>query len=627
MNLSKNSAVIVILCMVLVIIICIPTNSFIPFLRVGHVSDNKTISPAEEDVYKTVDEKNDFVIIDGIEKIEGEPQIGIMKIDDSSFLFTQCTHPKVVNHGKEVLAICRYIGNYQDVYMRYSLDYGKKWSDILVLRGSKELGCDFSVSNQSKPSLSIGSDGHAMAVFCSQDTLSGFYMLEFQDIGDPSMWTLSYVDLSSVQKGGFLYRIENMHDMSIDISGNNEVLIAGIGDVVNISSNHITHDTPVILFSNNGGDNFELIFSEDTPYQNIGLEKTSVSIDRDAYVCYGIKGDGILCLYFPDKNFIDGWEDFSVENTDLTVYKNPHVYTWNDHAIIILESITKDNSDIGFFLTTDSGSSWAPGVVDVASSDYDERMPALRIWDKKFVLSFERGYSVYVTESTDLETWTEPKKVNSAGGDIYPYYGFSDFGNDYGIMWGEIYKGQPVIRFYGGSADIRKCLPDILIVENSVNLCNNNSLILKKTNNILSFEIENAGSADAGDFIVEIYMKRKNENESTPVAFKEIYGLKSGERVRVNITLFDTNLKDMVKALILFVRVDSLIIKMDSSNEIYEDNESNNELVLKVNYSSIFPRFSWLENAINNLLNGNKEEEYRNVEQLITRVLSEYISE
>ncbi|MCD6541924.1 MAG: hypothetical protein J7K38_01190 [Thermoplasmata archaeon] len=627
MNLSKNSAVIVILCMVLVIIICIPTNSFIPFLRVEHVSDNKTMSPAEEDVYKTVDEKEDFVIIDGIEKIEGEPQIDIMKIDDSSFLFTQCTHPKVVNHGKEVLAICRYIGSYQDLYLRYSLDYGKRWSDILVLRGSKELGYDFSVSNQSKPSLSIGSQGYAMAVFCSQDVSSGFYMLEFQDIGDPSMWTLSYVDLSSVQKGSFRYRIENIHDMSIDISRNNEVLIAGVGDVVNISSNHITHDTPIILFSNNGGKDFELIFSEDTPYQNIGLEKTSVSIDRDAYVCYEIRGNGILCLYFPDKNFMDGWEDFSVESTDLTVYKNPHVYTWNDHAIIILESITKDNSDIGFFLTTDSGSSWAPGVVDVASSDYDERMPALCIRDKKFVLSFERGYSVYVTESTDLETWTEPKKVNSAGGDIYPYYGFSDFGNDYGIVWGEIYKGQPVIRFYGGSADIRKGLPDILIVENSVNLCNNNSLILKKTNNILSFEIENAGSADAGDFIIEIYMKRKNENESTPVAFKEIYGLKSGERVRVNITLFDTKLKDMVKALIFFVRVDSLIIKMDPPDEVHEDNESNNELELKVNYSSIFPRFSWLENTINNLLNGNKEEEYQNVEQLITQVLSEYLSE
>ncbi len=217
--------------------------------------------------------------------------------------------------------------------------------------------------------------------------------------------------------------------------------------------------------------------------------------------------------------------------------------------------------------------------------------------------------------------------MNSAGGDIYPYYGFSDFGNDYGIVWGEIDEGRPVIRFYGGSADMGKGLPDILVVEDSVNLCNNNSLILKKTNNILSFEIENAGSADAGDFIIEIYMKRKNENESTPVAFKEIYGLKSGERVRVNITLFDTKLKDMVKALIFFVRVDSLIIKMDPSDEVYENNESNNELELKVNYSSIFPRFSWLENAINNLLNGNKEEEYQDVEQLITQVLSEYISE
>ena len=626
MNLSKNSAITVILCIVLVTIICIPTDSLLSFLRVGHFSDDKTISPVEEDVNKTVNEKDDLVIIEGIEKIEGDAQIDIMKIDDDYFLFTRCTHPQVVNYGEKVLAICRYVGNYQDVCLRYSLDHGKKWSNILVLKGSKELGCDFLSSNQSKPSLSIGSDGYAMAVFCSQDVSSGFYILEFRDVGDPSKWVLSYIDLSNIQRGDFLYRIENLHDLSADMNSDNEVLIAGIGDAVNISSNHVTRDTPVILFSSDGK-NFELVFSEDTPYQNIGLEKTSVSIDEGAYVCYEVRGSGILCLYFPDKNFMDGWEDFSVENTDLTVYKNPHVYTWNDHAIIMLESITKDNGDIGFFLTLDSGGSWAPGVVDVASSDYDERMPALCIRDEKFVLSFERGYDVYVTESPDLETWTEPKRVNSAGGDIYPYYGFSDFGNDYGMIWGEIYKGKPVIKFSEDSADVREGLPDILIVENSVNLCNNNSLILKKTNNILSFEIENAGSADAGDFIIEIYMRRKNENEITPIAFKEIYGLKSGERVRVNITLFDTNLKDMVKALILFVRVDSLIIKMDSSNEIYEDNESNNELVLKVNYSSIFPRFSWLENAINNLLNGKKEGEYRDAEQLIAQVLSEYISE
>ncbi len=623
MNLSKNSAVIIAICIILAIIICIPTNSFIPFPRVGHISDNKTISPSEGDVHKTVDEKEDFIIIDSIEKIEGKPQIDIMKIDDSSFLFTQCTHPKIVNHGKEVLAICRYIGNYQDVYMRYSLNYGKRWSDILILRGSKELGCDFSVSNQSKPSLSIGSQGYAMAVFCSQDVSSGFYMLEFQDIEDPSTWMLSYVDLSSVQKGSFRYRIENMHDMSIDISGNNEVLIAGVGDIVNVSSNHITHDTPVILFSNNGGEDFELIFSEDTPYQNIGLEKTSVSIDRDAYVCYEIRSYGILCLYFPDKNFMDGWKNFSVENTDLTVYKNPHVYTWNDHAIIMLESITKDNSDIGFFLTTDSGSSWAPGVVEVACSDYDERMPTLCIRNKKFVLSFEKGYSVYVTESSDLRTWTEPKKVNSAGGDIYPYYGFSDFGNDYGIIWGEIYKGQPVIKFREDFAKVKMGLPDLLIVRNSVNLCNNNSLILKKTNNMISFEIENAGSGGASDFIIGVYMKRENESESTPVAFREVYGLESGERKRVNITLFDLNLKDMVRALIFFVGVESLTIKVDPSNEISENNESNNEIVLNVNYSSIFPRFSWLEEIINNMLNGRKKDDYHDAEQMIARVLSE----
>lgn len=624
MNLSRRSIVVLILCGILITVVCTPTDSIISFLKKEKGRDHLDTPWLDDDGINSESEKDGFTVISGLRKIEKKLKLHYkMERKDSSILF-QGVHPHIVTYSNKALVICRCIGDSQGICLRYSLDHGENWSETMVLE--KVEGTDYSIyiSNLSNPSLSIGSNGYAMGVFSSNDSPSLIYMLEFPDPGDPSTWKLYCLDLSDVWKGSYHYQIDGLDELSIDIGRNNSVVIAGVGDVTNLSSHTVTRDTPLFLFGKWGERTFNLVFSEDTPYQDINLRKCSISVDKDVYACFEISSGGVLCLYFPDCDFSGGWKDFVIEDTDMTIYRNPYVYTWNSNAIILLESITNGNSDIAFFLTVDSGKSWSPGVVDVACSDKDEKIPVLHRKEDRFLLSFEKDSNIYVTESKDLERWSEPKRLNPENANIYPYYGFSDFGGDYGIVCSEIRDGDPVISFYRYSSLDEKtdCLPDLCPVEGSVDIHGNGSVIFRKTNNILSLEIENIGSNDARGFMVGVYIRKKGNDSAQPVAFEEVVGLKAGEKVRVNVTLFHLNLKDLVRFLILFVRVDSMVIKVDPLDEVAEENEGNNDLIIDINYSTIFPKFAWLESVIKNLLDGKGNGE-PNADELIVQILED----
>lgn len=578
--------------------------------------------------------KNSFMIIRDIEKEHGDANLGSLMMASSLYhigadLISQLpgVHPDIVSHGDNILVVYEYIGNYRNITMQYSRDHGKTWSNALFSKGPDIFGYPFERSNQTDPDIAIRSDGQAMCVFESDDNRSNLYMLEFPDITDPPSWRVSWIELYNLREERYFYRIENLHDLAISISDDDKILIAGIGDIVNLSSSRILNQAPVIFYSKDGGDTFTIIFSEDVLYRN--LRKTSASFDEGAYVTYEMES-GSLCLYFPDGDLEKDWKEFVIEDRDSTIYRNPSVYTLGENVIVLIESVSYDNSDVVYFLSKDHGKNWLPGTVEVACSFDDERFPLLSYQRGKFMLSFEKNGNLYITNSVDLEEWSDPEKVNDIDGSIYSYFGFSSFGNEYGLVWSEMGEGFPIVKFLDvekeadggeieGSVDLR-------IIESSISYKSSGERLVKNIKNILSLEIENLGSADSGTFMITAYIKYENKENQIPIAIKKVNNLKGGERSEVNLTLFYPSPRDIVKALISFVNVNSLIIKIDSDDTVVETDETNNNINLDVDYGTFFPRLVWLENFISKIFDG-KELDSESVEDLVVKALGDELTQ
>lgn len=624
MELSKSSLAILISVVVIASIIIIPTNSMFSKHDVDIGIDDLSDFKLGKDkshfrILKGLEKKYDEMVLDRVEMVHG-----LSYFDTDLISQLPGINPDVVTYRDKILIVYEHVGGYKNITMQYSRDHGRNWSSALFSPGPELFNYPFKRSNQTDPDIAIKPNGYAICVFESDDNNSRLYMLEFPNITDSSSWKVSWIDLYYLEGKLYSYRISNLHDLAIDIADNNRILIAGVGDITNLSSGITLHQAPVIFYSNDGGDKFTIIFSEDTPYRN--LQKTSVSFDVGAFVTYQIANEGILCLYFPDGDFDKDWEEFDLEDRDLTQYRNPSVYTWESNVVIVLESVSYNNSDIAYFYSQDLGSNWSPGTIDVACSSENEKYPCIIYQQDKFMISFEKDGNLYITNSTDFETWSDPEKVNEIDGSIYPYFGFSEFGNEYGIVWSEIEEDIPVVKFSDmrKEADENEDYVDLRITGN-ITFKSSEERIVKNMKNVLSIEIENTGSMDSDSFLVTAYIKYKNKERLNPIAVKNVGGLKKGERVEVNLTLFYPSLRDVVKALVSFVNVDSIVIKVDSDDSIAEKDESNNNITIDVSYGTFFPKLVWVEDMILRIVEGRNLNS-ESVEELVVNMLSDELS-
>ena len=560
--------------------------------------------------------KNTFKIIKGIEK-EGET---IVKSDSLfSSRDTVPRSPDIGTCGKNLIMVYEITtkDHTTDIAVQFSGNYGKSWSNIIVPKGPAVFGYPFEKTNQTKPSVSVDKDGHAICVFESDDNRSRLYMLEFPNIANPWRYRLSWLNLYTITNNILTYRIKNLHDLSVDISSDSRVIIAGVCDILNVSSNSELHDVPIILYSEDGN-TFMALFDEYIPYR--GLRNTTVSFDKGAFITYQMDDSGILCLYFPDGKPDDGWRDLEIENTDYTSYRNPSVCTWGDNVTIVFESFSYNNSDIVYLYSNDLGNSWLPGNVEVASTSMNERYPCVAFQRNRLIISFEKKHSLYITATVDLETWSDPEKISRDDKIVYPYFGFSRFGEEYGIVWDCIERGKQVIRFYDDGETIRNYnCADLKILDNFT-FKNGRNGILEGIKSILSIEIENAGAGDADSFMVGVYLKCRNKSRLIPLAVSSIDGLRKGERIAAKLSLIRPNLKDLIEKLILFANADSIVIKVDPDNSIIEENESNNEMSIKVVYETLFPNFVWIKELVSKMT-GSEDLKTKDLEKLVSNMI------
>lgn len=494
------------------------------------------------------------------------------------------SNPRIATRDNMIVVAYEKFRDGKDIALMLSSDYGNRW--FLISYPMK--------GNQLDPGVDLTPDGDVICVFGSDGDDSKIYILEGCNMKGRFSWTLSWLDLHLLECHAHLYRFSDLHDLSIDIADDQDILIAGIGDVENLSSREKLEDVPIVLYSCNK-DTFSLVFSDDTAYTN--LKDVDVSFEEDAYITCEIDGGGFVILYFPYRDFDEGWKELDMMDRDYVIYRNPSVLTWGSNALVVFESISGGNSDITYLFSNDHGSNWVTGSIDVACSSLDERDPSISYHDGRFLLSFERDGEVFVTESEDLYSWDEPESVG---------HGKNPDVDNLGLVWED---GNRVwVRSYGSKKEVK-------IVREKLRLSSSKNNLFEGIRNILSMEIQDTGQG-SDPLLVKVFAVYRYRKEPLLIALEDVKGLKEKERMRLNITLFHPfDVIELTKAMLRFAGVRSLVV------EICAGDASVDTFSLNISYSDLFPRFARFEDLVLDLL----QKGYEGSQGEIVNMLSDYL--
>ncbi|HDD57697.1 MAG TPA: hypothetical protein ENF43_04185, partial [Thermoplasmatales archaeon] len=255
------------------------------------------------------------------------------------------------------------------------------------------------------------------------------------------------------------------------------------------------------------------------------------------------------------------------------------------------------NYDIVCYYSYDYGFHW--GTLTVTDFDGNERFPRIHGNGTHLICSFEKSNNLYITKSVDYgSTWSDPEQINVIDGSVCPFYKFSSFGDDYGIVWMDEREEFPTIYFSALAQSYQMGDVDLEIIPDSASFNNLNNSIVWKVKNILSFEIENKGNCTVYDVDVVVYIRYRGSNDLYCVAESNIPLMAPSDKEILSIEIFSPTIRDVAKSLVQFANIDEIVIKIDPYNRIMERREDNNELIMDVNYGDIFPRLSWVENIV-----------------------------
>jgi len=464
-----------------------------------------------------------FVLAAGDGNESNETQ-GILRVQVTLGLGNE-SHPSIasLDNGKYFLAYeSDGFGIYgKEIFFTYSTDNGKSWSE------TEYFGFE---GNQTYPQVDFFERGNGIGT-CLSDYIyynghkdfnrSHLYILNLLDPSDSSTWSYWPFDLWSL--GEDEYKIENISAISLDLRGNNEILISLIGDVYNKTAKKWeVVKGPIICYTNEYSYDSEMLslwftwFSEEN---YLPCYVTSASFDKEGksmVITYQERNSTlseILCLYSKTGD-IGNWTSYNLSLSEKNL-SSPSVTIKDGKIYLAVESDNDVDKDIILYESS-GGENWTsynisarPGISEIYPVLYSNSTHLVCIY-------YNESKDIYLTASPDGKNWSTVFDVNNGTGTVVGEYHTADIADSKHIVWTDNRSGNKDIWIaILGEKEEKKGKPDLEIV---------------------NIKLESSGDADALDMINITYSNRGDENATMVQLFITSLCMINGKPKFVNIT-------------------------------------------------------------------------------------------
>jgi len=390
--------------------------------------------------------------------------------------------------------------NGKEILFTYSTDNGKSWTSpvYFALEG-----------NQTYTQIDSFDRGNVIGV-CLSDYFyyngykdfnrSHLYILNLLNPFDDSTWSYWPFDLWNLSDGKNEYRIENISALSLDLRGNNEILISVVGDVYNKTAKKWeVKEGPIIVYTDEYSYNSDELslwfvwFEGNTSTCSIPATALNEK-GKNMFIAYQKKNNSsseIFCLYSKTGD-ISNWSMYNLSmngknlSTPSAIIKDGKIY-------IAIEST--DGTDTNIILyKSQNGVNWTRYNIST-KLNISEKYPVLYSNSTHLIcVYYNESKDIYLRTSPDGENWSNAFDINNGTGTVVEEYQTADIADSKHIVWTDNRDGNKDLWIaILGEKEEKKGKPKLNIVNINLESSEKNM----NASNVINITYSNTGDENA----------------------------------------------------------------------------------------------------------------------------------
>ncbi|RLF28585.1 MAG: hypothetical protein DRJ99_04265, partial [Thermoplasmata archaeon] len=379
-------------------------------------------------------------------------------------------------------------------------DNGKSWTSpvYFALEG-----------NQTYPQIDSFDRGNVIGV-CLSDYFyyngykdfnrSHLYILNLLNPFDDSTWSYWPFDLWNLSDGKNEYRIENISALSLDLRGNNEILISVVGDVYNKTAKKWeVKEGPIIVYTDEYSYNSDELslwfvwFEGNTSTCSIPATALNEK-GKSMFIAYQKKNNSsseIFCLYSKTGD-ISNWSMYNLSmngknlSTPSAIIKDGKIY-------IAIESTDGIDTNIILY-ESQNGVNWTRYNIST-KLNISEKYPVLYSNSTHLIcIYYNESKDIYLRTSPDGKNWSNAFDINNGTGTVVEEYQTADIADSKHIVWTDNRDGNKDLWIaILGEKEEKKGKPKLNIV--NVNLESSEKNM--NASNVINITYSNTGDENA----------------------------------------------------------------------------------------------------------------------------------